>query len=237
MITVITDAVMPASENSDSPATSATITPPSMLVNDYVVVFVRIRANETISISDAGGQSWTSETPVTGTNRAQQIFHCRFNGTWSASPNFAWTSSVGYIAWMIALRGVHPTTPKDADAVGNTYSAPSTPFDVTIASSTITTTVANCMLFAGWGSADDNTWALQTAGWNNPPSGAYWRNLAGSDSSFSVGYKIQAAAGGNEATTNRQVTNGGDVGEAQIIAFRPSYSLPRFPKPTYLVRK
>lgn len=222
-ITFFNDARMPATDGANAAATSATITPPaSMAANDYVVVFVSAKTTAvTITNSVTGGQTWTAGTDSEGNGMSYRLFHCRFNGTWSANPAFAWTNSVPYVVWMLVFRGVDTTTAIDAaESIAN-FAAPTTPFDVTIAAGAIVTATANAMVVAHWCSADDNSWAVQTAGWTNPNAQAQWRNAGGTDSSAAVAYQIQASAGNSAAVTNRQTVNGGDAGIRSILALRP----------------
>ena len=224
-ITFFGDARQPATDGANSAATNATITPPgSMATNDYVVVFVSAKTTAvTITNSVTGGQTWTAETDAEGSGLSFRTFHCRFNGTWSANPAWSWTNSVPYQVWMVVFRGVDTTTGVDAiDTTPNTFSAPASPFDVTIAASTISTSTTNCMLVACWTSADDNSYTLQTGGWTNPNGQAQWRNAGGTDSSMAVAYMIQAASGNNAAVTNRQSALGGDAGINMILALRPA---------------
>lgn len=220
-ITYFGQAQMPSTDGADAATTSMTITPPgSMTSGQYVVLYVYIKANETQSITTDGGQTWTSETAVTGSNRSLRAYHCRYDGTWDANPVVSWTSSVPYAAWMTVWDGVDTSTGKDAGTSGNGYGAPSSPFNVQIPASTITTVTAAALVLGAWGSNDDNTWTVQTSGWAHPGSQNQWRNVGGSDCSLSLAYKVQAAAGGNEAVDNQQTALGGDVGAYDMIALR-----------------
>lgn len=218
------DARMPATDDANAAATTATLTPPaSMATDDYVVVVVvNDQISQTISISNAGGQTWTSETKQQQNSSTLQIFHCRFNGTWSANPAWSWTTSSPYVVWMTVFRGIDTTTALDVAVAYAAQAAPATPFDVTIAANSLTTVTDGAMIVAIWYANDNNTHALQTAGWTNPNAQAQWRNSGGTDCSLAIGYKVQATAGGNEATVDRQLTLGGDSGQSAILALRPA---------------
>ncbi len=237
-ITFVGEARMPTTADTGAIAINATITPPGgMAANDFVVVYVAVRdAGTAVTITNGitGGQTWTAPVVTQRQNNVNfRIFHANFTGTWAANPRFDWVTSLPHQVWMVVFRGVHTTTPIDAGPSIAAFTAPLTPFDVTIAATTITTATANAMVIASWHSLDDNTWALQTAGWSNPGGQTHWRTTAGSDSSSSIGYTTQATAGGNGAVTNRQTANGGDAGIFSILALRPSLAPPlTIAKPT-----
>jgi hypothetical protein len=237
-ITFVGDARMPTSDNSTTTATNASITPPSgMRADDYVVVYVAARTTATVTNPTTGGQSWTAGTNTQANGLSFRIFHCRFNGTWTANPNFNWTNNVAYQVWMVVFRGVDTTTAIDAGPNIASFAAPASPYDVTIAASTITTVTASAMVIASWHSADNNTWALQTAGWSNPNGQAQWRHGGGSDSSTALAYKEQVTAGGSEAVTNRQTGfNAPDAGIRSILALRPSSASLTIDKPANTVQ-
>src|SRR5207253_3541803 len=101
----------------------------------------------------------------------------------------------------------------------------------TIPASTMTTSTNNAMVFAQWMSADDNTWALQSGGWSQPGGQPQWRPMAaagraGADTSMSIAYFTQAAAGPVPAVTNRQASPAAspasDAGQYHIFAVRPA---------------
>jgi MSHA biogenesis protein MshQ len=90
-------------------------------------------------------------------------------------------------------------------------------YDVTIPG--ITTVTNGALVLAVWVSRDNNTWALQTAGWANAGNTQY-RNGDGSDTSQSSGYKVMATAGTSGNVTNRQTSSAGDSGNWSILAFK-----------------
>ena len=83
----------------------------------------------------------------------------------------------------------------------------------------INTVTNGALVLATWASTDDNTWALQTAGWANA-GGTQYRNQDGTDASQSAAYRVMPTAGATGNVTNRQTVNGGDAGNRAIIAFR-----------------
>lgn len=222
-ITFFGDARMPASENGNSAATSATTTPPgSMLSGDFVLVFVSAgTTGVTITNSAAGGQSWTAGTDSEANSMSYRSFYAIYDGTWDTSPAWSWTNSVPYEIWMLVFRGVAQSSPIDAAENIAGFAAPASPYDVTIATSTITTQTDGAIVVAMWTSFDNNTWALQETGWTNPSGYAYWRNSGGSDTSMSVAYQIQGTIGGNGGVTDRQTAVAPDAGIISIIAIKP----------------
>ncbi len=221
-ITYVGTAQMPASENGNSAATNAAITPPSMSTGDFVLVYVSAKTTGiTITNSTTGGQTWTAGTDTEGSSMSFRSFYCFYNGTWSADPAWSWTNSVPYNIWMLVYRNVSSGSPIDAAESIAAFAAPTGSFDVTIAANTITTSTDGAYVVAMWTTSDNNTWALQTP-WTNPDSIAYWRNSGGTDQSMSVAYTEQGTAGGNGAVTNRQTGVGGDAGIRSIIALKPA---------------
>lgn len=195
-----------------------------MAANDYVVVIASIAAStaQTISNSTTGGQTWTSETEIdnSGPTLHTRVFHTRYNGSWAANPAFTVSpgDSNSFTLQMFVFRGVDTTTALDVAVTGAAFSAPGTPFDVTI--NEITTATNNALVLAIWVSRDDVSWALQTGGWtaSTPP---YVRNTAGSDHSQGSAYKIQTSAGATGNVVSRQ-DQGGDAGVGYILALKPA---------------
>jgi hypothetical protein len=241
-MTIVGTARTPATDGAVSTATSASIIPPAgMEVGDMVLVFAsaRVATSVAITVSQTGGQGWTSNAGTGGgANPKLASFRAIFNGTWSANPAWSWgTTAATYQIWMVVVRGADAstlqfsidgnqgTTPEDWKS--GTFVAPASPFDVTIPAGTWSTSTDNAMVFAAWTSADDNTWALQTPEWTNPAGQAQWRTMAaagsaGADSSLSVAYLTQATAGPLPAFTNQQTALGGDPGVWRIFAIRPA---------------
>jgi hypothetical protein len=72
------------------------------------------------------------------------------------------------------------------------------------------------------GAVDDDSWALQTGGgWTQaPPSYTGYQNVAGTDNSFDLAYKIQAATGSTGDIVFRQTNRGGDAGSYYTVSFK-----------------
>lgn len=51
-----------------------------------VLVAQRRAASATLTISETGGQTWTSETAISATNQTARVFWCEFNGNMTADP-------------------------------------------------------------------------------------------------------------------------------------------------------
>jgi len=219
---VVGSASNPADNGSLSAASVAVTPPGGMASGDLVVLIVQIRTTTgSLAMSETSGQTWTEHgQSALGNNQQHEIFTCTFNGTWGADPSVIWSSSPSTIiisAVMHVFRGGDDTV--DVAFASATFAAPSTPFDVSRAG---VTTVANgALVIATFGANDDNTWAVQTAGWANPGAAQY-RNTAGTDQSLSTAWLEQVSAGPTGAVVNRQATLGGDAGVASIIAFKPT---------------
>lgn len=199
---------VPAADDTASIGPTIVLTPPTgMEVNDYVTVFVNYRGtSETISVSAAGGQTWTSETQVNGTNIRFRMFHCRFNGTWATDPSFTIGSgSLPMTAVMLVWRGVDSGTALDASVTSGSFASSNTN---TIPG--ITTATTNAQMVSVLATADDNTWTLPS-GWSMASREQY-RNSAGSDNAITMAHKRRKNPGTNSAITFTQIGQGPDAG-------------------------
>jgi len=225
-ITYFASASNPADDDTlDS--TEVAVTPPaSMQTGDLVIMVANNReADDTASIAATGGQTWTSQAANT-TRTSQRIFWARYNGAWSANPSVAFpnnANSTTVVMHVFRPTSVLHTWALDTAQTDSNFASPGPPRDVTIAG--ITTITDGALVFATWATDDDNTWALQTAGWANA-GGAQYRNNDGNDASQSAAYKIMPTAGASGNVTNRQATLGGDEGNASILAFKEVAPLP-----------
>lgn len=203
-------------DNGANPGPTATVTPPgSMVAGDLVTVLVQYRSGGgLLLVTVTGGQTWeTASLLVQAGNVSTIVFYCIFNGIWSTNPIFG-ELTMGTAALSAVMHVFRPTSGYSFQGLdaGVSYraehTAPSTPFDVTIPADT--STQDRIVALAAFATSDDNTWALQTAGWTNAGSAQY-RNTTGQDQSNSTAYKFFTSAGTIEAVTNRQATLGGDA--------------------------
>lgn len=224
-ITFFGVATTPADNSGSSPGPTVTLTPPASMVDgDLVYVSVRYRDSAaTISAtpSNAGGQSWNAVSQYNTTNIRARVFWCRFNGTWSANPAFTVTSGTNNIdAQMLVFRPTSAAYTWTLESGPNsaTYSAPSTPFTVTVTGRT--TTAASTVSIAAWHSVDDNTWGtLSGTGWSKTSLGAQYRNNDTNDNSSTFAYNIQTTAGATNNVSQNQATLGGDAGSTSLHTF------------------
>jgi hypothetical protein len=228
-ITYFNSASTPA-DNGTNTASPTVVTPPAnMLVGDLVVMIGQARATSgTLSISATGGQSWTSETQQNQSNARMRLFWCRFNGTWTANPSVTMGSTNCNIVVMHVFRPTNGgnTWAIDVALASANFSAPTTPFTVTIPG--ITTQTNYALVLAIWGSTDDNTWGSLTAGWTTPGSAQY-RNASGSQASQTAAYLVKSPAGATGNVSKNQATNGGDAGRYLIIAFKEEANISASP--------
>ncbi len=199
--------------------TQAVADPTSLgaVAGDLLVMVADYRGTSvTLTVSEAGGQTWTTHDQVTRANNTQRIFTAIFDGTWDAAPSATVTSgALLMIVQLAVFRGNDQSAPVAAAVVHTSAGTPGSPFDCT--STGITTVNVDDLVFAAWSSEDNNTWALQTAGFANI-GGAQIRNST--TFSSSLGYKVFAAAGATGNITNRQATLGGDPYVISVIAFK-----------------
>lgn len=204
--------------------TTITITPPSsMQSGDLVFVTACYGGSSgTIAAPTNDGQSWTSLTSRNATRCRTRSFWCVFNGTWDANPTFTgFTDGSSISARMLVFRsGSGTITDWSVDVAESSeiYTAPSTPFTVTVTGVTVVTEGA--IVIVGWTSRDDNTWDSLTLGWT-AISPAQVRNTYGTyDLSISHAWLEDAGVGATGDVSQNQATNGGDAGARIIMAFR-----------------
>ena len=190
-----------------------------MTTGDLVVVIAQYRGGAvTFTVSGTGGQTWTVLTPVVTTNQCASLIWCRYNGTWSADPTFR--TAVGTNPLTCIMHVFRPSVTTKLWTVDVAQSEVDFAAAATITITGQTPNVADTVSFAGWMTADDNTWGT-LSGTNWAVSGtAQYRNTSGSDQSSSYAHIIQytAAATGNVSKT--QLTLGNDEGTSVIITFK-----------------
>lgn len=223
-MTYFGSAAVPA-DNGANAGPTVTITPPgSMVAGDLVTVLVQARESLTsFDVTTTGGQDWVLNFTTDTTNLSVLMLHCIFNGTWDTNPIFS-NLSGGGAAMSGVMHVFRPTTGYNFQLSGFdtgvvydvTYSAPGSPFDVTVPADT--STKDRIVAVAWLTSTDDNTWALQSGTWTNAGTAQY-RNTTGQDMSSSTAYKFFTSAGAVDAVTNRQATLGGDLGTAMEMGF------------------
>jgi hypothetical protein len=184
-ITYFGSASTPADNSAQAGPGPISVTPPgSMTAGDLVLVFLGDRTagdEQTFRNTTTGGQSWHEIAQLPGVAVSGAIYACRFNGTWGTNPAF--DQSSGAVTALTAVMHVfRPTSTSkvmdiDISPVAGTFTAPSTPFTVTI--NAITTRNAGAVAVAFWMSGDDNTWGtLSGSGWSVAGSAQY-RNTTG----------------------------------------------------------
>jgi hypothetical protein len=221
-ITYFGSASTPADNGTNTTNPTAVTPPGSMQAGDLVLMIAQARETSgTLAISTAGGQSWTPTPQQNQTNCRIRLFWCRFDGTWSTNPSVSFGSGSvnNNILVMHVFRPSNTSSVWQVDVakVSSNFSAPSSPYTVTIPG--ITTITDGALVFAAWASSDANTWGSLTGGWSTPGSAQY-RNTSGSAASQTHAYKVMATAGASGDVNKNQETLGGDAGALLIIAFR-----------------
>jgi hypothetical protein len=206
------------------------LTPPASMIAGQLVVLLSASMSANAArlhkISQAGGQIWnTAFTTTSGFNTG--VFWCQFNGAWSASPSVTVTSNVsseGFQAAMVVANpsGASPTWGMESAGTNTNYSAPGSPFDVTVPG--LTTVAQNTLALAYWitGISSFPTFTLQTPGWSNPAAQAQWRNA--SRGTISVACQVPSAPGPTGSVTNRMSASQG--GWANLLVFSDGLSAP-----------
>jgi len=209
-------------DNQTNTANPTAVTPPAgMLAGDLVLMTAVSRdSSATLNISNAGGQSWTAENQENQTNCRIRLFWCRFSGTWSANPSVSFGTNNPHIVVMNVFRPSNASSVWQVDVpqVSGNYAAPPAP-NRTVTIPGITTNTDGALVFAYWGSQDNNTWGNLTTGWTNPGLAQY-RNSSGNDQSETFAYRIMATAGATGDVSKDQTGGGSDRGAYLIIAFK-----------------
>lgn len=211
----------PSDPGSVSGGGTNAVTPPSSMVSgDLVIMFGHYRGNDgAINIEETGGQVWNVRSALAEAASSFRIAWCEFNGTWSANPAMTNSGTAnGFTASMHVFRPGNAAGGWDIDVAEahSTYSTP--PGTCLVTNASVTTLSANTVVFAVFASIDDNTWALNTAGWSQ--SIAQVRNSAGADSSGSFAYKVFPSAGNSGEIESQQTALGCDAGRVLTIAFK-----------------
>lgn len=195
------------------------ITPPFGIESGDLVLMIgqQRAASVTLAVSNAGGQTWTTEAAISTTNQTARLFWCVFNGTWSANP------SVDFSATTCNSVQMHVFRPTAADYIWAVNVAQVELDIAAAATQTITgqTTTGSdtTITIAGWFTADDNTWGtLSGTDWN-VLGDAQYRNTSGTDQSANYAYKIQTSAAATGNVSKTQLTNGNDAATTFIITF------------------
>lgn len=205
-------------DNGTGTADPTAVTPPSgMLAGDLVCMIGQERSlGTTLQVSQAGGQTWTSENPLSISNQTVRLFWCTFNGTWSANP------SVDFLGTTCNSVQMHVFRAPTADHTWSVNQAlvelddSTDPFTIT---GQTTTGSDPTVTLGGWFSADDNTWgSISGTGWVVTGLAQY-RNTSGQDQSASYAHKIQTSAGATGNVSKSQLTLGADASTTFIISF------------------
>jgi hypothetical protein len=238
-ITYFNSASTPADNGTSATSPVAFSNPPiaSMAAGDLVIVYAYCRnSGATIAVSNAGGQSWTSEAAHQSSTATLtgQVFWCRYNGTWSGAPSFSFSSTTNTNVVMHVFRPITSTNHWNKDPTSgnpNTNKIQSFLAGATIAGNAASfgTINANTVSVQFWATDDDNTWgSLTGSGWTSTGNAQY-RNTSGNDVSSTYAHSIRTSAGTVSQPTKTEATNGNDPGIIGLFTwyeYTPS-ALPR----------
>jgi hypothetical protein len=143
------------------------------------------------------------------------VWWAEFNGTWSADPALTYAAQGGTVPATTTMHVFRPGSAAETWAVDQAYSgagfsAPSSPFTVTRTGQT--TTQSNTVSFAGFFSADDNTW-----------DGAYGTNDVTQNTDSSVVLDVSggtAGSGESNQAVGQSFTTGGSSYPLKAIVIR-----------------
>lgn len=225
-ITYIASSSQPVDNGSVDGVPTPSITPPSgMQAGDLVILVAQGRGAYSLAISATGGQTWNTENHFRGTNVSARIFWCRYTGSWSANPSVSGVAN--NVAETLVMFVFRPTKSQntwavDVNMASSSFSAPGSPYTVTIPA--VTTNTDGAVVFAAWAVGLANTWgSLSGSGWNSVGTNQY-RNTMGSDQSISFAYNILASKGSTGTVSKNE--SAGTAGAYATIAFKEVNSAP-----------
>lgn len=215
----------------------------SIIAGDLLIVYAYKRtATGAISVSNSGGQSWSSigthnsSTAVLSSN----LFWCKFNGTWSAAPSFSFGATANNNVVMLVFRSTIPGIGFALDPTTNTnvnvLTSVAANTIVTLNISTAIPVYQSMVAIAIWSADDDNTWGTLTGStWTKVGLGAQYRNTSGQDTSSSFAYKILITPADLGNVSQTQATS--DPTIVGVFAFYESMFLEPFKLNNYLFVK
>lgn len=157
-----------------------------------------------------------------------EVYNIATNGTiaifWKAwqsgdgTPSFTPDRSDIYSGAIILISGADTSSPFDVSCAGSDFSAPGSPYDVTIP--TFNTNTDGALAGLVWASEDNNNWDYTEAGGGTQQIS--YSTESGLDHSWCVATKAMATAGAVGAQTARQTNKVGDAGQYAYFAIKPS---------------
>ncbi len=209
----------PTVENADQgagPGPRAIVPPASLQLGDLVVIVAAYQGTATLTLTETGGQIWTSETNTQANGQTVRVFWSQFNGVWTANPAVSNTTGTSPLTVYSMAFDMAPGLYPEIDVPfgsgshsGGTVTVPS-----------FTTNTTGVLALAGWISGDNNSWSAPTAGWSTPGGQAQWRNSNGSDSSVAFAYRLLGPAGPSGTIVRTQSASGPDTGIYFRLGFR-----------------
>jgi len=207
---------------------STDLDPLGLQVGDAVHVLVAYRGTtETITVSQAGGQTWTT-TQHNNTSASLRVLDAVaiFDGTWDNDLIFTVTSGTNAMeAVLKVIRNVDTSTPRHVAMVKADFTAPgSSPFGVSINNTSpgFATSIANALVDAAWVINDNNDWALATAGWLPLARSSGNKNSSTTGLAIFQARKLMRTAGNpGDVQANQSVGSGADPGMTLISAWKP----------------
>jgi hypothetical protein len=194
--------------NSTSPTTFTQLQLAPARQGDLIVADQHTRSNTAPAISNAAGQSWTSEAEQNiGTTNYRVRNWCTFDGTWDADLSLTTTDTVANSCQVLIFRAEEATDTWEQDVAQAETEDTTSPF----AATAVTTVADEVIVLCSWATPDNNTWSAVTgSGWIDIGSAQY-RNLASQDMSDTYAYYWAPTGGtGTGSPSKTQLTLGAD---------------------------
>lgn len=224
-------------DNGSLAGPTVSVTPPgSMVAGDLVLMVCGYKnSGVTMSISQASGQTWTSETAGGGATSGVTIrlFWCRFNGTWGSDPSVTITS--GTLAMSLQMHVFRPSSSSNTWSVSNAIQVLDVGATNTTGTSLQTLAVGD-LGFAACITNDDNTYSNQSTDYTTAGTVQY-RNLQGNDIAMGAQYRIETTSSVSGQGRWQQVTNGNDTWGFLIIGFHETAAAGPKPRRVTIINK
>jgi hypothetical protein len=187
----------PADNGTGADNSILAVTPPaSMNAGDLVVLVGQLQDATTgnITVSETGGQTWSSVSEAAANDMEVAVFWAQYNGTWSANPSLNFASIAGTQPATAVMHVFRPASVGSGNWVVDTAfaggaEASASPTVIT----GITPAKRDNVTLAGWAIPNASTWGtLSGTGWAAMET-AQWRNTSGSDQSMTFAHQLQSA--------------------------------------------
>jgi len=189
-----------------------------------VVMYDCNRAAGTHTITSNGGQTWNN---INSNSATVNAWWTTFNGNWSGSLQTSCTTFAGRSLILIAFTSSlnYNWAVENTNISGSLAAAGTGPYAIPGSTTTNDSTVTVAL----WSTSDDNSWTSLSSpdgNWTKTGLDAQYRNLGGTDSSYTLAYNIRTAPGTVGPVSQSQVTVTGDATLYKLFTFYEYFTAP-----------